>query len=157
MKNNLIKNLKEIINWSNEFQNLEDKPDILMRQLLEVHSNLYSINYEIDDKEYPNCPERDYQKDYQEIRKNIEINFPEFTPYNVISDITFQSKDNEIYLADPYDDLTDLIIDFKDFVWYLENTSINNGIMYFRNGYTFHWGKHISDLTYYLLHLKFGL
>ncbi|WP_167481730.1 DUF5063 domain-containing protein [Leptospira congkakensis] len=153
MNAKLLINLKEFVKWSDHILSENDKADILMGQLLRIHSLYYETDYNLDNSVYPDPP----NLDYWEVRKKIEMNFPEFKAYNTVYDVTIESQENKIIQVDPYDDLTDLVKDFKEIVWFFENTSSDNALWHFKSGYMHHWGQHISNLTYFLFHLKYRL
>lgn len=48
------------------------------------------------------------------------------------------------------DDISDIVLDLKEVLWYFENTSKDNALWYFENSYKSHWGRHLRELQLYL-------
>ncbi|OHD06731.1 MAG: hypothetical protein A2086_02545 [Spirochaetes bacterium GWD1_27_9] len=145
--------LLNIIKWNEEKISSENNYDLLNKQLLDVYQFVFKITYIFDEKDYNNYDRKINKKSWN----NIQNNFPEFQQYNVTKDVSVNISNTELLIGDPIDDLNDIINDFKEVIWCLENTSENDALWYFMFGYESHWGKHLSDLLYYLYNSKFGL
>lgn len=142
------KTLNDIISWGNGKIDSLDNERLLLKQLSKVIKLYFELNDNSDDKDYPDPP----AVDSKQIWKNVKINFPNFTQYNIASEITKNISSTELIIGDPYDDLVDIIKDFMDYIWYIDNTTEENGIWHFKFGFMSHWGKHLFDLQYYLYH-----
>ena len=150
-----IKNLlKNIIAWSNNNIKTDNNYDLLQNQLYEIIKYTFNLSFKFDENDY-----EDYNNDENndELMFYINNNFKDFGFYNIVSDVTNKISETKITVGDSTDDLLDIIKDFKEVIWRFENNSINDGLWYLDFGFKSHWGKHASDLLWYLYHLKFGL
>lgn len=100
-----------------------------------------------DEADYPDAP----RKDYGELRKAVSALFPEYGYYNVAARISVEISEGGLYVGDAIDDITDIAIDMFEILWLWENTSIDNALWEFRQGYENHWGMHLRCLQLYLL------
>ena len=150
---NIFLLLENIIEWGKEQKNSNyDHIELLIKQLSEVNILIIELEDMSDDLEYPEPPKIEIKT----ISINVEKNFPKFSLYNISSDVSINICEAGVIIGDAIDDLTDIIIDFMDIIWYYKNTTVENAVWYMKFGYTAHWGKHLNDLLYYLYHLRCG-
>ena len=145
--------MRDIISWGECARTGINNCDLLAVQLSQINSFIIQIEDLSDDNEYSEPPAIDTRK----ISHFIFLNFPEFSCYNISSDVTTKIAETSILVGDSRDDLLDIIKDFKEILWYLENTSTANAIWHLKFGYSAHWGKHLIDLLSYLFCLKNGI
>ena len=100
-----------------------------------------------DKTDYPDAP----RKDYQELRKVVSALFPEYGYYNVAARISVEISEGGLHIGDAIDDITDIAIDMYEVFWLWENTSVDNALWEFRQGYENHWGMHLRCLQLYVL------
>ena len=100
-----------------------------------------------DEADYPDTP----RKDYGELGKAVSALFPEYGYYNVATRISVEISEGGLYVGDAIDDITDIAIDMYEVLWLWENTSVDNALWEFRQGYENHWGMHLRCLQLYLL------
>jgi hypothetical protein len=143
----LIPTINEIIKYGLQSNLMEtDKEKMLEKNLVKIYSLYFDIEYEFDEKDFP-----DFEKaEYQDIRKNIESNFNDFGLYKSVFDINDidNLKDNSI--SDAVDDLTDIIIDLLDIKWRIETNSLADGLWYFQLIFYTHTQQHILDLLNFM-------
>ena len=76
--------------------------------------------------------------------------FPSLGYYNCAGDVTHSLGETECVVGDAIDDLADIAGDLSEVLWCFENTADLDALWHFRFGYEHHWGKHASDLRWYL-------
>src|SRR5690606_3915163 len=101
----LIPTINEIIKYGLQPNLTTDKDErntILEKSLVEIYRLYFEIEYEFDETDYPEFDKNNYQN----IRQNIESNFPDFGFYKTIID--FNDLDNKVddAIGDAIDDLT---------------------------------------------------
>ena len=95
---------------------LPDKEKVLERNLVKIYNLYFDINYQFDDRDYP-----DFDKSrLPDIRHNVSTNFSDFGYYKTVLD--FDDIDNlkECGIGDAIDDLTDIIIDLLEIKWRIQ-------------------------------------
>ena len=143
----LIPTINEIVKYGLEpNSNVVDKEKLLEKNLVKIYSLYFDIEYKFDETEFSEFKETEYSY----IRKNVTSNFPELALYKTILDINDidNLKDNAI--GDPFDDLTDIILDLLQIKWRIENNSLADGLWYFELIFYAHTQQHIVDLLNYL-------
>ena len=143
----LIPTINEIVKYGLEPNlNVVDKEKLLEKNLVKIYSLYFDIEYKFDETEFSEFKETEYS----DIRKNVTSNFPELALYKTILDINDidNLKDNAI--GDPFDDLTDIILDLLQIKWRIENNSLADGLWYFELIFYAHTQQHIVDLLNYL-------
>jgi hypothetical protein len=60
-------------------------------------------------------------------------------------------------VGDGIDDIADILLDHKDVLWRLKNTSIDDGLRDLKKSFESHWGSHLRELQLYLHVLAFGM
>ncbi len=145
--------LRVVTKWAEIDASGKNNIPILTQQLIEVELMYFSQVDVFDKNDYPKPP----TVDLLSIRKNVQLNFPELSYYNVPSDVSRKIAETEIIIGDAVEDLSEIIKDFYEFIWLSENTSIDNAIWHFRFGYKAHWGKHMNDLLFYLFNQQYEL
>ena len=148
----IISLMKTIIKFGEEESELSNI-DLLFKKLSEINILAFDFPDAFDDAEYPDPPNIETKS----IELNIQKNFPEFYQYEITAHIKINSSEDEIFIGYPEDDLTDIIKEFKDIIWYYNNTTIDNTAWFIKFGYKSHWGKHLNDLLYFLYHFRHRL
>ena len=105
-----------------------------------------------DDSDYPEPPEKEYNK----TRALVSAAFPDFGFYNLPETVLEDIGDCKVMVGDAIDDIADIVGDFTEVLWRLENTSVDDAIWHLRFGYTSHWGRHMRDLQFYLERVESG-
>lgn len=100
-----------------------------------------------DEAEYPDAP----RKDYGEVRKVISALFPNYGYYNIAARISVEISEGGLHVGDAIDDITDIAIDVNEVSWLWENTSVDNALWEYKQGYENHWGMHLRCLQLYIL------
>jgi hypothetical protein len=103
--------------------------------------------YKFDETDYPDAP----RKDYQELREIVSALFPEYGYYNVAARISVEISEGGLHVGDAIDDITDIAIDMDEVLWLWKNTSVDNALWEFKQGYENHWGMHLRCLQLYIL------
>ena len=104
------------------------------------------IEAKFDEREYPDPPENEYR----EIRKIVEKRFPNLGYYNSPENICEKIPSSQMVLGDGIDDISDIVGDLKDALWYFENTSKANALWHTQESFRSHWGRHLRELQLYL-------
>lgn len=100
-----------------------------------------------DEADYPEAP----RKDYGELRKVVSVLFPKYGYYNIAARISIEISEGELHVGEAIDDITDIAIDMYEVLWLWQNTSVDNALWEFRQGYEYHWGTHLRCLQLYIL------
>ncbi|MDX2360811.1 MAG: DUF5063 domain-containing protein [Crocinitomicaceae bacterium] len=143
--------LKKVIDNLVEFGTIpnvdsSNKLNSLRLLLADLHSQFLHVSFEYDDKDYTDPPDNNSD----EIRSNVESNFPEFGFYHSVFESHIISKDADVVMGDAIDDLTDIIKDMLDVKWRLENTSTNDALWDFELSMRSHSEQHLVNLMKYL-------
>jgi hypothetical protein len=146
-----LSKLRKLIDKITEFGinpkvDLTDKDNFLKKLLVGIYSEFLNVESEFDETEYDQEPEFDYK----EIRKNVELNFPDFGYYATILDNNKFAQESEFGTGDSVDDLTDIIKDLLGVKWKFENTSEKDAIWTFELSMKAHSEQHLVDLLKYL-------
>lgn len=153
--------MEELINLINEISVFGQNPNVICDdkelKLKSLLVCIYSYYFELD----VNFDDNDYSEfqglTYQEIRKNVESNFPKSLFYISVHDSHIvnykKGESNPIVnatLGDPTDDITDIIGDLLEVKWRYENNSIDDAIWYFNLQMRTHTEWHIVNFLKYL-------
>ena len=146
-----MRNLIKLIDTISEFGtnpnvNLDDKTTVLKNTLIGIYSEFLNLKIEFDEKEYANAP----KIGYDEIYKNVKSNFPNFTWYSTILDMSKMAPDVKMGTGDALDDLTDIILDLLNVRWRMENTSQIDAIWHFDFLMKAHSEIHLIDLLKFI-------
>ena len=100
--------LRKLIDQITEFGinpnvELTDKTDVLKKLLVGIYSEFLKVEFEFDETDYNEEPDFDYN----EIKKNVKSNFPDFDWYSMVLDSNKMEPDVEIGIGDEIDDLID--------------------------------------------------
>lgn len=143
----LIPTINEIVKYGlRPNLTVTDKEKLLERHLVKIYNLYFDIEYEFDEKEYP-----DFDKSkLPDIRQNVRSNFKDFGFYKSILDINDidNLKDNSI--SDTIDDLSDIIFDLLEIKWRTENNSLADGLWFFELIFYSHTQQHILDLLNFM-------
>ena len=139
--------LRELIDKITEFGinpkvDLIDKIDVLKKLLVEIYSEFLNLEFEFDETDYNEEPDFDYN----EIKKNVKSNFPDFDWYSMVLDSNKMEPDVEIGIGDEIDDLIDIIKDLLAVKWRMENTSEKDALWHFELSMRTHSEQHLVDL-----------
>ena len=139
--------LRELIDKITEFGinpkvDLIDKIDVLKKLLVGIYSEFLNLEFEFDETDYNEEPDFDYN----EIKKNVKSNFPDFDWYSMVLDSNKMGPDIEIGIGDEIDDLIDIIKDLLAVKWRMENTSENDALWHFELSMRTHSEQHLVDL-----------
>ena|SRR5690606_33749811 len=145
----LIPTINEIIKYGLQPNLTTDKDErnkILEKSLVGIYRLYFDIEYEFDDTDYPEFDKNSYQN----IKQNIESNFPDFGFYKTIID--FNDLDNKVddAIGDAIDDLVDITLDLLEIKWRIENNSWNDGLWFYQFIFNAHTQQHILDLLNYM-------
>lgn len=144
---NLIEHIDKLIEFGkNSNLNTENKISDLKKALIGIYNAYVNLEFEFDEKDYPEEPDFDYK----EIRQNLSKNFPEFGLYHVAHDCHIIDKDADLVIGDALDDLTDIIKDLLTVKWKYENTSIDDARWEFDFSMKNHSEMHLVSFLKYL-------
>ena len=137
--------LRELIDKITEFGinpkvDLIDKIDVLKKLLVGIYSEFLNLEFEFDETDYNEEPDFDYN----EIKKNVKSNFPDFDWYSMV--LNKMEPDVEIGIGDEIDDLIDIIKDLLAVKWRMENTSEKDALWHFELSMRTHSEQHLVDL-----------
>ncbi|MEL7002891.1 MAG: DUF5063 domain-containing protein [Bacteroidota bacterium] len=124
----------------------KEKTNVLKKLLVRVYAEFVNIKPEFDETDYDSPP----NYDYNEIRKNVEVNFPKFDWYGTVLDINKIEPEAKIVIGDAIDDLTDIIKDLLEVKWRFNNTSITDAKWHFVFLMRVHSEQHLVDLLKYI-------
>ncbi|TCI90756.1 DUF5063 domain-containing protein [Tenacibaculum sp. M341] len=139
--------------------NLYDDNVLRLKSLLiNIYAIFIDIKVEVDDNEY----EVDFNYLYEDVRKNVESNFPKLTYYTTVIDChkveyktnSSSNLDIDFLLGDSIDDISDIIKDLLEVKWRFENTSNTDAIWHFNFLMNTHSEQHLVDLLKYLKGFK---
>lgn len=108
-------------------------------------------DYKFDEADYPEALVRDYST----VREIVSRNFPNLGLYNVVLNVDENIGEGEIAVGDAIDDICDIAGHMEEVLWYWENTTVDNALWYFKEPYSWHWGKHLRELQGYLFEKLF--
>jgi hypothetical protein len=109
------------------------------------------IEYDFDEKNYPDAPREDYAKLYALVGNK----FPNFGLYNQAHRISKDIGINENNsIGDAIDDIVDIATDLSEVIYCWENNSVDNALWQFKFSFESHWENHLRGLQLYLCALK---
>lgn len=123
-----------------------DKVKTLKKLLVEIYAEYLNIEPDFDKENYGEEPNFEYDA----VRENVKLNFPDFDWYSTILDQNKMVPDVEVGIGDAVDDLTDIIKDLLVVKWRMENTSDMNAVWHFEFLMRAHSERHLVDLLKYL-------
>ncbi len=138
--------VKEFLDFVLNEDSVVDDLGELMAVLDKLAYSVNYVNYEFDETEYPEAPERNYQL----IREKVQKRFPDLGFYNIPQDVSEKLEKSEIIVGDAIDDISDIVGDLSEVLWCFENTSKNDALWHYQNSFRSHWGKHLRELQLYL-------
>lgn len=112
--------------------------------------SVHFADYNFDERDFPDAEVREYPT----VREIVSPNFPELGYYNVALDISDKITETSLAIGDAIDDICDIAGDLEAVLWCWENTSVDDALWHFKEGFGFHWGKHLRDLQLYLHDLQ---
>jgi hypothetical protein len=110
------------------------------------------VTYKFDEKDYVEAP----QRAYEDLRKLVTAQFPNYGYYNVAEDVTKKVGESRAIVGDAIDDIADIAGDLYEVKWCWENNSPEDGLWHFKNNFESHWSWHLRGLQIYLLNLERG-
>ena len=145
---------EEILNIAKEFlhliENGEENPSDNVKSLWLILDKLalaiHFVEFDFDESEYPSPPKHDSNK----LRARISVSFPSFGNYNSVAKHVSDIAESEIVIEDAIDDILDIAQELEDVIWYWHNTSVEDALWNFKNGFENHWGLHLRNLQLYL-------
>ncbi|GGD22993.1 DUF5063 domain-containing protein [Hyunsoonleella pacifica] len=151
-----LKNLKNSIDELVEFGskpilNFNENESKILVLLTELYCLYLKMDYqELDSETCDNTPEFRYE----DVRKFVAINFPNYGWYHSLSNSHKCKEDEELAIGDKIDDLTDIVKDMMDIKWAMENESFQNGLWLFKFLMQYHCEQHLVDFLKYAKDLK---
>ena len=137
--------ISSIIKWGRVTEGEDNEKEISLRKaLVRLYAYCLDISYQFDGNEYP----EPLDSVYNDIRFNVENNFPNWGYYNEISDLKI--IDAEIILGDAVDDLSDIINDLMRVEWRINNTSVNDALWHLNFSFQNHFEQHLIGLLNYI-------
>jgi len=131
----------------------ENMDDELLYLLSALQYHYYTAEDVYDDMTYSDPPEYNFN----EIRDNVALNFPDFRDYNTVSNVTTKIGKGSKKTGNSSDDLAHIISDLLQIKWYLEKTTRKNGIWHFKHLYSINTGFHSIDLIRFIMFNKNNL
>jgi hypothetical protein len=110
---------------------------------------------QFDEKDYADAP----RKEYEDLRKLVTAQFPNYGYYNVAEDVTTKIGEGKAIVGDAIDDIADIADIARDLFeakWCWENNSTEDGLWHFKNEFEIHWKNHLRELQIYLNNLERG-
>ena len=105
------------------------------------------VQYEFDEKDYPDYPRIDQIR----LRERISLNFSDYGYYNCVSDMDINTIEQvSIMVGDAIDDIVDIYNELSKVLWSLENTSEDDAFWHYEYSYQSHWGTHLRNLQLYV-------
>src|SRR5215216_4361248 len=117
----------------------EQREEVLCPALDQLALAYHFADFKFDETDYPDAP----TPDYDDIRKTIQGLFPNYGYYNTPDEITTNIERAKMNVGDAIDDITDIARDLYEVLWCWENTSVEDALWHFKNGYYSHWGNHL--------------
>ena len=145
--NDLLTTIEEIVKYGlTPALTVADKEQLLERDLVKIYSLYFEINFEFDQKDYPDF----IKPDSAGIRQNIESNFQDFGFYRSPTDLQDLENCGGILMGDAIDDLQDIIVYLMETRWRIENNSMADGLWFFQLMFRNHIKEHLLDLLWYM-------
>ena len=149
---NIRRQVEEFLNFATgvEPSVVETKELIIALDYLACSTN--DVTYTFDERDYLGY----VNKNETSLRESISTRFPQLGYYNSVSEVTENIGGIEPTVGDSIDDLVDIIIELQEVSWRFENTSSDDALWHFYNGYWTHWGRHLRGLQSYLHYELYG-
>ncbi len=141
--------INEFIGFILEKDRTDDIDDLIVR-LDRLALSLSKVEYEFDEKDYPESP----KIEYNEVRKKVENRFPSLGYYNTVFEVLEIGESVSPIIGDAIDDLSDITQGLMKVSWCFQNTSENDALWHLENSYSTHWGRHLRGLQLYLYAFK---
>lgn len=143
--------LLKLINRITEFGLNDDiqsyNKELEIQQLLVgLYSEYLNLDREFDDGDFEEEP----TFDYNQIKKNVQANFPDFGWYHSVWECHNVVSNAEVNTGDAIDDLTDIIKDMLAVKWRMENTSEKDSLWNFDFSMRTHSEQHLVNFLKYL-------
>ncbi len=143
----LIPTINDIVKYGlNPNWTETDNDKLLERNLVKIYDLYFDIEYNFDEKDFPDCEKTEYSK----IRQNVTSNFKDFGLYKTILNINDIDNLSENEIGDALDDLTDIIIDLLEIKRRIENNSLADGLWFFELIFQSHTQEHILNLLNFM-------
>lgn len=145
--NETIEIISEIVKYGlNPNLEIEDKEVDLEKNLVKIYSKFFEIEYEYDDKDYP-----DFSKsNFPNVLENVKYNFPDFGFYHEVLNVHKLNRDAENAIGDAIDDLSDIIFDLLEIKWRKEKNSEQDALWFFELIFRSHTQQHIISLLNFI-------
>ena len=124
----------------------EEAIENLIASLDELAYLSHNVAYKPDDKDYPDPPERDRSKTLGEVRKR----FSSLGFCNVAGEIGDRISECDGHIRDVTRYIAEIADNLSEVLWYLNNTSHDTALFYFKFDFVTHWGRHLRELQLYL-------
>ena len=125
---------------------LNNNVEVLEKQLVDLYQIVLNLDFEYDDKLYPESKKRKYK----EIRERVSQNFPDFGFYHSVLNPLNIIEEAKWGLEDAIDDLTDIILDLLEVNWRFENNSKEDALWHLKFIFQAHTKDHLLNLLKYL-------
>lgn len=152
-RHEIYKTIEDYLNLVDQgTESIEDNEEGLSLVLDRLALVSHYIDYNFDNKDYPEAPEQDEKA----LRQLIVSRFPNFGYYNSPEEFTSNISETKVAVGDAIDDILDITKELKDVMWCWQTTSIDDALWHFKNGFDTHWGLHLRELQLYLLTYSSG-
>lgn len=142
-----LNSIDEIIKFGEkEFSNKNENELKLEENLIKIYHHSFSLPSVIDDNDYPDFP----KEEFENVRKYVCCNFKEYGHYKTFMNILKTNDKKDVLIGDAVDDITDIILDFLEFRWRFDNTSVEDAIWYFELNFRTHTKQHILNILNYI-------
>lgn len=142
--NTLLGIIEPIIQWgATPKLPIKNKELVLKKSLISLYQEYLALegNVPVDEEEYPEAPEFNFEK----ISNTIRSNFPKLGFYQTVLD-PFDMIKPDNGLGDANDDLSDIIKDLMEVQWRFENTSDKDALWYFEFIMRNHSERHLVNI-----------
>jgi len=142
--NTLLGIIEPIIQWgATPKLPIKNKELVLKKSLISLYQEYVALegNVPVDEEEYPEAPEFNFEK----ISNTIRSNFPKLGFYQTVLD-PFDMIKPDNGLGDANDDLSDIIKDLMEVQWRFENTSDKDALWYFEFIMRNHSERHLVNI-----------
>lgn len=153
--------MKETINLIERVTEFATNPEVksknkileLKQLLVSIYAKYLDLEESFDSNDYVD----DFDFPYENLKENIEKNFPSFGWYNLLLDChKIKYKNGEVLpevdlvLGDPIDDITDILKDLLEVKWRFDNNSEDDAIWNFKFIMKHHSEQHLVHLLKFL-------
>lgn len=143
----LLKLINRITEFGLKPEIQSDNKELEIQQLLVgLYSEYLNLEAEFDEEDFEEEP----TIDYNQIKKNVQANFPDFGWYHSVWECHNVIPDAEVNTGDAIDDLTDIIKDMLAIKWRMENTSEKDSLWNFDFSMRTHSEQHLVNFLKYL-------